>query len=508
MASVIRSSTGNLATSGAITVTSLAIALSLTGAPASAATCPFDAGASDALNDGVVLTRYALGITGSPLTASTRYASIDPLQVKNNIECVGCALDINGDGQIDTADTTIIARHLVGFQGASLTGGLALGVGARNTTAAVTSFLANGCAVGGAINAFVQGGNAFGTAATVGTTDNQQMEVRSAGNAVKVLLNGENGLRILRADNGDFVDAPAVVNGSASNSIGLTPFPGATIAGGGHTWAGCNDPLGTTRPCSNRVSDAFGSIGGGVSNRAAYAATVLGGVSDSATAGFAMVSGGNNNTSSGQRSTVPGGENNTASGDFSFAAGRNATAGDRSFVWNSYNSYNSYNNLPTRTDSFRVQAANGFDVAFGPNRDYFVAFNADTAGFIITTSTGAKLSAGGVWTNNSDRAKKRDFSPITTQSAQDILRKVVALSLSTWSYFAEDAKIRHIGPMAQDFWKAFGLGYDDKTMTDIDARGVTLAAIQGLNQIVKDRDGEIAKLKSRLAAIERRLRVK
>lgn len=62
--------------------------------------------------------------------------------------------------------------------------------------------------------------------------------------------------------------------------------------------------------------------------------------------------------------------------------------------------------------------------------------------------------------------------------------------------------------MAQDFWKAFGLGYDDKTMTDIDARGVTLAAIQGLNQIVKDRDGEIAKLKSRLAAIERRLGVK
>jgi Chaperone of endosialidase len=104
----------------------------------------------------------------------------------------------------------------------------------------------------------------------------------------------------------------------------------------------------------------------------------------------------------------------------------------------------------------RVQAANGFDVNFGANREYYVAMNPDTAGFIITTSTGAKLSTGGVWTNNSDRTKKRDFSPINTQNAQDILRKVVALPLSTWSYLAEDAKIRHIGPMAQDFWNAFG----------------------------------------------------
>ena len=109
-----------------------------------ASTCPFDTGGSDALNDGVVLTRYALGITGAPMIASTRYASIDPLQVKNNIECVGCALDINGDGVVDTVDATIIARHLAGFQDASLSAGLALGVGTRNSPSAVTSFLVNG----------------------------------------------------------------------------------------------------------------------------------------------------------------------------------------------------------------------------------------------------------------------------------------------------------------------------------------------------------------------------
>ena len=109
-----------------------------------ASTCPFDTGGSDAINDGVVLTRYALGITGAPLIASTRYAILDPLQVKANIECVGCALDINGDGVVDTVDATIIARHLAGFQDASLSAGLALGVGTRNSPSAVTSFLVNG----------------------------------------------------------------------------------------------------------------------------------------------------------------------------------------------------------------------------------------------------------------------------------------------------------------------------------------------------------------------------
>ena len=56
-------------------------------------------------------------------------------------------LDINGDGMVDTVDTTIIARHLSGFTEASLTAGLALG--ATATTASVVGFLANGAFVWG-----------------------------------------------------------------------------------------------------------------------------------------------------------------------------------------------------------------------------------------------------------------------------------------------------------------------------------------------------------------------
>ena len=54
---------------GALALVALMAVLS---ASASAQTCPFDNGGSDATNDGLVLARYALGITGAPLTASTR----------------------------------------------------------------------------------------------------------------------------------------------------------------------------------------------------------------------------------------------------------------------------------------------------------------------------------------------------------------------------------------------------------------------------------------------------
>ncbi|TAG50024.1 MAG: hypothetical protein EAZ30_01845 [Betaproteobacteria bacterium] len=468
---------------------------------AAAATCPFDTGGSDALNDGVVLTRYALDIRGAPMTASTRYASLDPLQVKNNIECVGCALDMNGDGQIDTVDTTIIARHLAGFSGASLTNGLSLGSApsaSRPTSAAITSFLANGCAVGGAINAFTQGGNAFGAPAVLGTTDGQPLTLGIGGGA---------GIRIVPSTT---VGEPNIIGGHADNAVANTAVRGAFIGGGAwNVVEGSYSVIAGGKFNAIRAG-SYGAVGGGESNEVgALYSTIGGGFANQATANYSTASGGRGNYAFGEYSTSPGGFRNTALGVSSFAAGQYAYAADRTFVWNSYDTIN---NIPSRTDSFRVQAPSGFDVSFGPNRDYFVAFNADTAGFLIVTSTGAKLSTGGVWTNNSDRAKKRDFSPITTQSARDILRKVVALPLSTWSYSAEDAKIRHIGPMAQDFWKAFRLGYDDKTMTDIDARGVTLAAIQGLNQIVKDKDAEIAglrkaqhELKREMAAIKRKL---
>ena len=58
------------------TAATFALLAALFTAPIHAQTCPFDTGGSDAINDGVVLTRYALGITGAP--AHRKHALREP----------------------------------------------------------------------------------------------------------------------------------------------------------------------------------------------------------------------------------------------------------------------------------------------------------------------------------------------------------------------------------------------------------------------------------------------
>ena len=80
------------------------------------------------------------------------------------------------------------------------------------------------------------------------------------------------------------------------------------------------------------------------------------------------------------------------------------------------------------------------------------------------------------FTPSSDRNVKENFAPV---DAAEILEKVVALPISRWNYQA-DATTPHIGPMAQDFHAAFGVGPDDTRIATVDADGVALAAIQAL----------------------------
>jgi hypothetical protein len=102
----------------------------------------------------------------------------------------------------------------------------------------------------------------------------------------------------------------------------------------------------------------------------------------------------------------------------------------------------------------------------------------------------------------SDRNLKENFKPL---NAREILDKVAALPLSEWNYKADTAT-RHFGPMAQDFHAAFGIGPDDKHIATVDADGVALAAIQGLNQKLEEQRAENAELKQRLAALEKIVR--
>ena len=122
-------------------------------------------------------------------------------------------------------------------------------------------------------------------------------------------------------------------------------------------------------------------------------------------------------------------------------------------------------------------------------------------------TAGVTLAAGGgSWTTVSDRHAKENFEPVDSLA---VLEKVAALPLSSWNYKSQDASIRHLGPMAQDFKAAFGLGESDTGITSVDADGVALAAIQGLNQKLEARleqkETEITALKRELSEIKQLL---
>ncbi len=111
-------------------------------------------------------------------------------------------------------------------------------------------------------------------------------------------------------------------------------------------------------------------------------------------------------------------------------------------------------------------------------------------------SPSAKLQVGGeckatVFTPTSDRNAKQDFTPV---NAREVLEKVVALPITEWTY-KDIAGARHMGPVAQDFRSAFGLGSDDKGISTVDADGVALASIQALNQKLNEKDAEVQELK-------------
>ena len=78
------------------------------------------------------------------------------------------------------------------------------------------------------------------------------------------------------------------------------------------------------------------------------------------------------------------------------------------------------------------------------------------------------------------------------------------MPVSTWNYKSQDPSIRHIGPMAQDVFGAFGVGEKETMITTIDADGIALAAIQGLLELVQEKDCEIADLESRNDELESR----
>ena len=106
----------------------------------------------------------------------------------------------------------------------------------------------------------------------------------------------------------------------------------------------------------------------------------------------------------------------------------------------------------------------------------------------------------------SDVRLKREIDAVDPRR---VLATLAALPISTWSYHWETPAVRHIGPMAQDFHRAFGFGPEETSISTVDSDGVALAAIQGLHQVVQEKEQRIdelaaanAELEARLAALE------
>lgn len=211
------------------------------------------------------------------------------------------------------------------------------------------------------------------------------------------------------------------------------------------------------------------------------AGKVQGGQWDDPNLGFYSTAFGLNTTAAGTAS-VAAGNNVHALANLSVVLGSNATADDTgSFLFGD----------GSNTGPMFSAAANSFTSRFAGG--YTVYSNAAyTAG--VTLAPGASA-----WGVLSDAATKEHYRDL---DGNDVLAKIARMPIREWNYKAQDAGIRHIGPTAQDFHAAFGLGEDPKRISTIDADGVALRAIQALEARTR---AENEALKAQLAALLARL---
>jgi len=96
----------------------------------------------------------------------------------------------------------------------------------------------------------------------------------------------------------------------------------------------------------------------------------------------------------------------------------------------------------------------------------------------------------------SSRDSKHAFESL---DPRDVLAKIVDLEVLEWSY--KDQGSRHVGPMAEDFQALFGLGASSDSLAPRDVAGVALLSLQGLHELVLERDAQIEQLQRELVEL-------
>jgi hypothetical protein len=198
------------------------------------------------------------------------------------------------------------------------------------------------------------------------------------------------------------------------------------------------------------------------------------------------------------------GYNVTADQDHSFALGKFASNNGFSgtFIWGdgaATQSADTFRN--TANNEFAARATGGF--RFRTN---------------LTGTTGCNLPAGsGVFNCTSSRFTKENFAAI---NGTDVLSRLRQIQVTSWNYIDEGRTVRHIGPMAEDFFAQFGFGTGNTSIGVQDLAGVSIAAVKELDLQLQQKNAEIERLQNeikqmkasqtelerRLAAIEQSLK--
>ncbi|MDT7777987.1 MAG: hypothetical protein QOC99_499 [Acidobacteriota bacterium] len=186
------------------------------------------------------------------------------------------------------------------------------------------------------------------------------------------------------------------------------------------------------------------------------------------------------------------GFNVTADKDHTMALGKFASNNGFSgtFVWSDASATASVDTFKnTANNEFAARATGGF--RFRTN---------------LTGTTGCNLPAGsGVFNCTSSRYTKENF---TSVNGDDVLAQLRKVPVSTWNYISEGQQVRHLGPMAEDFYKAFSLGVGNTSIGVQDAVGVSLAAVKALDERtleLQKKTEEVEQLRFKLNTLEQRL---
>lgn len=278
---------------------------------------------------------------------------------------------------------------------------------------------------------------------------------------------------------GGFGNAVPLFQGTVSGGSNNTASRRGAIGGGADNVAtGTNSVVGGGY--TNNATASGSAISGGHFNTAEGELSAIGGgESNTTSAGWATVGGGSSNIAEGANSTVPGGSENRASGEYSFAAGLRARAlHTSSFVWN--------DGTPTTLGVDSLESTGPYQFLVKASGGVWFYSNTDTtSGVFLPSNMGS-------WVTVSSADAKAQFAPV---DGSEVLEKLAGVPVQSWRYKTEDAGIRHMGPTAQDFYAAFGLGPTRRGIATVDADGVALAAIQELYRRVEEQQAEIERLK-------------